>query len=86
MCIRDRTIAVRRAAFDVPIEEIRAVTQVPIFIPKRTYIALSIVIRPGVNAKACKTPIEAEEDCIIPVKTAPTKIPIKGFLKAVNIL
>ena len=61
-----------------------AVIQVPMFAPKTRYRpALCPALTPmmPLAAKACMIPMDAEEDCMIAVKMAPTSTPIIGFSK-----
>ena len=59
-----------------------AVIQVPIFCPNSTYTALDRGIIP-VAARACKIPTDADEDWIMAVNTAPTRMPRSGLLNCV---
>jgi len=61
-----------------------AVMHVPMFAPKTRYSpALCPALTPIIPlaARACIIPIEAEDDCMIAVNMAPTRIPIIGFSK-----
>ena len=65
-------------------DDIIGVMVVPIFCPKITGIAVEKGML-QVNANACKTPTDAEEDWIIAVNAVPNKIPIIGLEKTVSI-
>ena len=67
----------------VPIDEIIAVTQVPIFWP-----IIGNCRRISVSAadSVCNIPTDADELWIIPVTKAPVKMPIIGFENRVKML
>ena len=73
------TTAARLAAWLVPAEAMRAVTQVPMFWPKRMNRAPSMPISFWA-ANTCKMPIEAELDWMMAVMPAPTSTPRTGLL------
>ena len=84
MILKNRWImAVRLALREAPIEEIRAVMQVPMFWPMISGMAIWKVTTPVV-LMACRMPMEAEEDWSRAVISAPTATPRKGLEKAVN--
>ena len=66
-----------------PIQERRAVAQVPIFCPIIMGIAAPKEIAP-VEESACKIPTEAEEDWIMAVSTAPATTPRMGLVNRVR--
>ena len=66
----------------IPMDARTAVIQVPIFCPNSTYTALDRGTIP-VAASAWRIPTDAEEDWMIAVNTAPTRIPISGLLNLV---
>ena len=65
-------------------EEIIAVTQVPIFCPMMIGNAIPKLIEP-VAQSACKIPTDAEELWITAVKTRPASIPKIGFVNTIRI-
>ena len=69
----------------VPTEEIKAVTQVPMFWPMMMGTAAPKVMAP-VEHSACKIPTEADEDWIMAVSTAPATTPKMGLENMVRIL
>ena len=77
------TNAVRFAPLFAPIAEIIAVTQVPMFCPRRIGIAVPNV-NPPVTESACKIPTDAEELWMTAVSSAPASTPSTGFLNMVS--
>ena len=63
----------------VPEQASSAVTQVPMFCPKRMNMAPCRGISPS-PARACRMPTLAEEDWMSAVMAAPTSTPTKGLL------
>ena len=81
--INDCTIALRLAAFDVPMDAMSDVDVVPMFCPKIMGMALPQVTRPVLES-ACKMPTDAEELCTATVTSVPARTPRMGFCSVVN--